>query len=293
MALSPNGKTIASGSGGSGYNVRLWDVETRNGIAKWTGHTRIVCALCWSADGGRVASGSWDGTARVWDVASGKNILTIETGHDWVNAVIYSPGTSKLATGGDKDVAVKIWDAETGELLHRIEQGHRRGVVSSLGCTSDGKKIIFSSGGSIMIFDSATGSWQQIAVLEGHTQTVTSISLSQNNRFLASASDDKTARLWDLDTYLQVGVTIQHKNDSLLAALSPDGKVLVTACHDKNAYIWDVHATNTTDKLDQKASQDDPGIQRTPRSSLDNKSFLEVCLVFIILLAHYNNNITG
>jgi WD40 repeat protein len=53
MALSPNEKTIASGS---------------------NDHD-IVYALCWRADGERVASGSWDGTARVWDVDTGKNIL--------------------------------------------------------------------------------------------------------------------------------------------------------------------------------------------------------------------------
>jgi WD40 repeat protein len=90
MTLSPNGKTIASGSGGSGYNVKIWDVETRKVIATWTGHRNVVRALCWSADGGRVASGSWDGTARVWDVKRGNNILTIKTGHKWVRAVALS-----------------------------------------------------------------------------------------------------------------------------------------------------------------------------------------------------------
>jgi WD40 repeat protein len=85
MALSPNGKTIASGSGDMDCKVRLWDVETRKVIAKWTGYTNIVYALCWSADGERVASGSsWDGTARVlvWDVKRGENILTIKTGNN-------------------------------------------------------------------------------------------------------------------------------------------------------------------------------------------------------------------
>jgi len=65
MTLSPDGKTIASGSGGGDYNVRLWDVKTRKVIANWTGHTYVVCTLCWSADSERVVSGSWDGTARI------------------------------------------------------------------------------------------------------------------------------------------------------------------------------------------------------------------------------------
>ncbi|KAG2134536.1 hypothetical protein DEU56DRAFT_950186 [Suillus clintonianus] len=54
MALSPNHKTVASGSGGG--TVRLWDVETRKVISKWTGHTDLVCALCWSADASSMES---------------------------------------------------------------------------------------------------------------------------------------------------------------------------------------------------------------------------------------------
>jgi WD40 repeat protein len=236
MALSPNGKTIATGSEGGGYSVMLWDVETKKVISKWTGHTSVVCALCWSADGERVASGSWDGTARVWDVKTDKTILTIKIGHKWARAVMYSPDSSKLATGGNPEDAVKIWDAETGELLNTLEHDH----VFSLAWTSDGKKLISGSYKLIRIFDTAT--WQEIAILEGHTDIVGAISLSQNNRFLASVSDDKTARLWNLDTNLQVGPPLEHDDLLRSTGLSPDGKVLVTSSQDGNAYAWDVHA---------------------------------------------------
>ncbi|KIK33656.1 hypothetical protein CY34DRAFT_99201, partial [Suillus luteus UH-Slu-Lm8-n1] len=65
MALSPNGEIVASGCGYG--KLRLWDVETRKVMGKCMGHITIVSALCWSADGERVASGYWDGIARVWD----------------------------------------------------------------------------------------------------------------------------------------------------------------------------------------------------------------------------------
>jgi WD40 repeat protein len=201
MALSPNGKMIATGSGVHN-NIRLWDVKTRKVIAKWKGHTGVVEALCWSANGERVASGSWDGTARVWNVNSGKNILTINTRYRWVRAVTYSPDSSKLATSGAN--AVKIWDAKTGKRLTTLKHYY---IVYSLAWTSDGKKLISGSLGPIRIFDTAT--WQQIAILEGHTSIVEAICLSPNNRLLASASWDKTAHLWDLDTNLPVGPPLQ------------------------------------------------------------------------------------
>ncbi|KIK45762.1 hypothetical protein CY34DRAFT_801228 [Suillus luteus UH-Slu-Lm8-n1] len=284
MALSPNGQMIVTGSG-IDYDIRLWDVEKRNMIIRCTGHTRVVWALCWSADGERVASGSWDGTARVWDVKRRKNILTIKTGHQWVWAVTYSPDSSKLATGGHNNSAVKIWDAKTGKRLNTLEHDW---TAYSLAWTSDGKKLISGSYGPIKIFDTAT--WQQIGVLDGHTSSVNAISLSPNNRLLASASNDKTARLWNLDTNLPVGPPLQHQYYVDSTALSRNGKVLVTACRNNNAYSWDVHAilkeagledllligTNVApkDRLKEKAT-DESGIQRTPRSSLDNKSFLD------------------
>ncbi|KAG2354179.1 WD40-repeat-containing domain protein [Suillus spraguei] len=283
MALSSNGKTIASG--GDDAKVKLWDVKMRKVIATWTGHSNVVCALCWSGDGERVASGSWDGTARVWEVNSSKNILTIKTRHKWVRAVKYSPDSSKLATGGSGDNAVKIWDAKTGELLKTLNHIY---AVFSLAWTSDGHRLISGAYDWIRIFD--TDTWQQIAILEGHTSAVTTISLSQNNRFFASVSSDKTARLWDLDTNLPIGPPFQHEQELRSAALSPDGKVLVTGCRNGNAYTWDVHATCKEAGLDDLlvsvgtntacvkisstllASQDG---SHTPRSSLDDKSFLE------------------
>ncbi|KAG1851237.1 WD40-repeat-containing domain protein [Suillus tomentosus] len=271
IALSPNGKTIASGS--EDGKVRLWDVKTKKVIVKWAGHTNVVCALCWSADGERLASGSWDGTTRVWDVDSSKTVLTIETGHDWVYAVMYSPDSSKLATSGYKESAVHIWNAKTGERLKTLEiQTHS--WAFGLAWTSDGSKLLSSSYSLIRIFDTAT--WQQIATLEGgHSDVVFAISLSQDTRLLASASWDKTVRLWNPQTNLPVGPPLCHEWGLRSVALSPDGQMLVTTCENKNVYTWDVYAILKKIGLEDLISEDDSGIQHISRSSLDGKSFLE------------------
>ena len=234
IALSPNSKTVASG--GRDGKVRLWDVETKKVVAKWTGHADIVRSLCWSADGDLMVTGSYDGTMRVWHVESGDTVLgPIQTGHVFMSVVIYSPDTTKIATGGWHD-ALKIWDAKTGNLLSTIKHDYQ---VYTLAWTSDQKKLITGSYPSIRIFNTAT--WQQIAILEGHTDHVFSLSLFQNDRFLVSGSYDKTARLWDLDTNLPFGPPLQHQDQVQSAAFSADGKLLVTGCCDKNAYVWDIH----------------------------------------------------
>ena len=237
IALSPNGKSVASGHRDG--KVRLWDVETKKVIVRWTGHTDTVRSLCWSVDGERLVSGSQDGTIRVWDVESCDTVLgSVKTGHQWVSAAIYSPDNTKIATGVYWDAELQIWDAKTGNLLSTIK--HDVGVWS-LAWTSDQKKLIAGSGASTRIFDTAT--WQQIAILEGHTNAVSYLSLFQNDRLLASASGDGTARLWNLDTDLQVGPPLQHEDIVYSAAISADGKQLVTGCRDKNAYVWDIHTT--------------------------------------------------
>ena len=184
-------------------------------------------------------SGSDDRTIRVWDVESGDTVLgPINTGHFYVYAVMYSPDTTKIATGGFDEDALKIWDAKTGNLLSTIKHDS---IVSSLAWTSDQKKLIAGSYASIRIFDTAT--WQQIVILEGHRYFVNSLSLFQNDRLLASGSGDETARLWNLDTNLPVSPPIQHEANIYRAAISPDGKQLVTGCADNNAYAWDIHTT--------------------------------------------------
>jgi len=263
IALSPNGKSVASA-----YNdgkVRLWDVETKKVVVRWTGHADAVWSLCWSIDGERLVSGSHDGTIRVWDVKSGDTVLgPINTGHHYVLAVIYSPDTKKIATGGEDEDALKIWDAKTGNLLSTIKQNR---PVFSLAWTSDQKKLICSDA-SIRIFDTAT--WQQIAILEGHTQTVYALSLFQNDRLLASASGDRTARLWNLDTNLQVGPSLQHERLVRSAAISADGKQLVTVCDDENAYVWDIHTTLKDAGLEDLLSIQDVNTSTSVWSDTDN-----------------------
>jgi WD40 repeat protein len=243
IALSPDGKKVASGSGDGA--VRLWDVDTGKVIAKWVGHTRNAYCVCWSRDGGRVVSGAvCDGTARVWDVESGKTVLAIETGLNHVWAVIYSPDTTMIATGGysEEEEYLLIRDAKTGKLVANLE-GHTY-QVTCLTWTTDGKTLISGSYDcSIRTWNTTT--WQQVAVWTGHTNGVIGIAISPNGRILASASRDNTARLWNFETGQPNGSPLQHATTVRCTSFAPDGKLLATGCDDNNAYMWDVSAIVT------------------------------------------------
>jgi WD40 repeat protein len=193
-----------------------------------------------------VLSGSIDGTARQWEVESGETIenifASIETGHRYVLAVVYSPDTTLIATGGydgRDECSIKIWDAKTGKLVVTLK-GHT-GTVWCLAWTKDGKTLISgSSDCSIRTWN--TTNWQQTAVLNDHTGGVYGIAISPNDRILASVSDDKTARLWNLDNGQPISSPLQHADEVNCVSFSAGGKRLATGCDDKNAYIWVIAA---------------------------------------------------
>ncbi|KAG1740187.1 quinon protein alcohol dehydrogenase-like superfamily [Suillus paluster] len=243
VALSPDGEKVVSGSKDGA--VRLWNIDTGKVIAKWIGHTQPVWAVCWSQDSRRVVSGSGDGTIRVWDVESGKTIVgPIETGHAWVCTVVYSPVSSMIATAGSckakDEQLIKIWDIITGTLVTTLK-GHTR-TVECLAWTADAKTLISGSADhSIRTWNTTT--WEQVAVLDEHTNSVYDIAISPNGHdILASASYDKTLRLWNLKNSQPVSLPLKHADRVTCVSFSADGRLLAAGCRDKNVYTWDVSA---------------------------------------------------
>ncbi|KIK32933.1 hypothetical protein CY34DRAFT_813990 [Suillus luteus UH-Slu-Lm8-n1] len=228
MALSPDGKTVASGSRDGA--VKLWNVDTGKVIKTWTGHTDDVTSVSWSPDGGRVVSGSRDGTFGVWDVESEKTILgPIKAGEN-VWAVCYSPDAKMIATGLGWG-GLKIWDANSGELLKTPETIF---ICSCLAWTSDGETLI--AGGSKI--DTAT--WNEVDLCEDY---VTIISLSPNERILTTQLiSAETVKLWDLKTNQPIGTPLHHQKEVTSATFSVDGKFLLTCCDDGHIYTWDISA---------------------------------------------------
>jgi eukaryotic-like serine/threonine-protein kinase len=199
------------------------------------GHRADVRSISWSPDGRRLATASWDGTAKVWDAADGREILTLAGNTGQVNAVCWSPDGRRLATAS-WDGTAKVWDAANGRLQITLE-GHT-GRVWSVSWSPDGTRLATASeDGTARTWDTTDG--RHRLILKGHAGYVVSVSWSPNGTRLATASWDETARVWDAADGRERSTLKGHAGHLNSVAWSPDGRRLATASWDGAVKVWD------------------------------------------------------
>ncbi len=168
------------------------------------GHTGAVYRAELSPDGTRLLTVGADGTARIWDAATGVQLVAFLPQQGPVRAGAFSPNGRLVVSGGDGNTAW-IWDATTGApVVHLV--GHT-GRVYGADFSPDGGQVVTASlDRTVRIWDATTGA--QLHVLLGHEGRVYAAHFTPDGRQIVSASADTTARLWDVATGDQVRVLV-------------------------------------------------------------------------------------
>jgi WD40 repeat protein/uncharacterized caspase-like protein len=233
LAISPDGKLLASGGGSLDKSVVIWDVGTGQELTVLKGHTEPIRSLAFSPDSAFVASGSSDKTTKVWNLQKGSLQFSLPDTAA-VYGIKFSANGKTLQTASNN---LKTWDLTNGSML-----SSRGGPITSrVVFSADGRLVSYTSRNAIVIADSATG--RVLQTLSGHKDSIFGLVFSPDGATLASASVDKTAKLWNVATGKEIKTLVGFGNNVLGVAFSPDNKLLLTSSMDKAIRVWDLADT--------------------------------------------------
>jgi hypothetical protein len=197
-----------------------------------TGHKQSIISLGSTSNVSWLLTGSFDKTARLWDVRTGTELQRFQH-NDYVNAVAFAPDKSAVLTGSS-DTAAQLWDVKTGAKLQRFRHDN---YVTSVTFDPDGSAVLTGSGDkTVRLWNVKTGTELQRFQHDGY---VTAVAFAPEKSAVLTGSNDKTARLWNIKTGGELR-RFQHTDDVTAVAFAPDGATVLTGSLDRIVRLWEV-----------------------------------------------------
>ncbi|MEH2271914.1 MAG: tetratricopeptide repeat protein [Nostoc sp.] len=221
VAWSPDGKTIVTA--GRDNFVKLWNL---NGtlLKVFEGHRERVMNVSFSPDGKIIASASQDKTVKLWKLdakSDGKldgTLLTTLSGHtNGVYAARFSPDCKTLVTAS-ADTTIKLWQLDAGSFLGKGNRPASTCVDSTIKGGQLGSGVL--------------------STLNSHSDRVNKVSFSPDGQIIASASYDKTVKLWKPADGTLFKTLKGHSDQVNSVTFSPDGKIIASGSADKTVKLW-------------------------------------------------------
>ncbi len=218
--------------------------DTQVRLVVQLGHS--ATSVAFSPDGWFVLTGGLDGTARLWEATTGREVRRFEGHNGIVIAVAFSPDGRFVLTkaeGRNSAQTAHIWAMATGQEVRRFT-GYQQGRLV-VAFSSDGRFLattgLDSDPTDSMVHMWEVGTWQEVRRLRGHTGTVEAVRFSLKDGLVLTGSADQTARLWDVHTGVEVQRFEGHTGSVNSVAFSLDGRLVLTSSTDNIVRLWETH----------------------------------------------------
>ena len=219
-----------------GSEAHIWDWVTRRKEMTFSPHG-AVAAADFSSDGEFIVTGSWDNSAKIWNIKTGQAVKKLIGGHNgYINSAEFSPDNRFVLTGSD-DMTAKLWDILTGQVVQTYA-GHQ-GRVRQATFSPDGSLILtVSNDRTARIWNTKTG--EQIGQpYEKHDWAVLCGAFSPDGKRFMTGGEDNQALLWEVGSHKEPIMFEGHTAAVTSVAFSHDGARVFTASQDNSAKIWD------------------------------------------------------
>ena len=254
VALSPDGARLAAAS--DNHVVTIWNPASETAIATLAGHTDRVVAATFSPDSRYLVSGSWDGTAKLWDVGQQRLIRTMNV-RKGVSSLAFSSDGTRLAVGS-ANKTITVWNLQSGAILHEL-RGHKR-EVQGLAFNADGSMLASVSGEKRVYLWDIEGDGGR-TLLKGLRSGATAVSFGADSQTLATAGANRVT-IWDLTTRQPT-----QSNDLpgwLYAVIpAPGGGFLALAAGADSVILWDMNDDTEPRRLPAGSSIRSVALSRT------------------------------
>jgi WD40 repeat protein len=245
VAFLPGGKSFAATLRNGEPSVAVWSLGGDQPEARLYGHHQTATCVTASVETHRLASGSWDGTIRIWDSDRRTAVSTIKASERrhgvGVLALTFSPDGKRIASGTFGE-PVKIWEVETGEKL--LELGEIQRHPLDLAYSPDGRHLAcasrmvnpFASEFPVQVWDCTSG--RPVCRLNS-AQPVHCVEFLSGIAGVATGGEGHLVRLWDLPTQRPVAELEGHRGCVFALAVTPDVSRLISVSSD-SIFVWDV-----------------------------------------------------